>query len=171
MDNLKVTFEFTVDEAADLKTSREASSWRRIEQFKFVLGLAVMVAVFLILTSDRQQSWASSSPCLSESALALGARLSFGQTSLGHAIRNRTSISLERGHSRRGRARRDHDCFRGWSCARTTTRAILRRSSREVSSPSARARPTHSESAARGLNSGVPYGRNIAPHRGCQYVH
>ena len=59
MDTSRLTFEFTVDEAVDvqiasLKMSREAASWRRREQVKFVFALTVLFAVLLVLASDDQ---------------------------------------------------------------------------------------------------------------------
>jgi len=57
MNDLRVTFEFTVDEAAEVqcafvKTSREASSWRRREQFKFVVSLTIACAFMVIIFRD-----------------------------------------------------------------------------------------------------------------------
>lgn len=59
MDDLRVTFEFTVDEAAEVqsafvKTSREASSWRRREQFKFVVSLTIACAFVVIIFRDNR---------------------------------------------------------------------------------------------------------------------
>ena len=54
-----MTFDFTVDEAAEvhlasIRTSREASSWRRREQIKFVAGVVLAVAAISIVGStDR----------------------------------------------------------------------------------------------------------------------
>ena len=59
MNPARVTFDFTVDEAAEvhlasIRTSREGSSWRRREQFKFVVGLVLTVAAISIVSSrDR----------------------------------------------------------------------------------------------------------------------
>lgn len=59
MNPSRVTFDFTVDEAAEvhlvsIRTSREASSWRRREQVKFVVGLVLAVAAISIVGStDR----------------------------------------------------------------------------------------------------------------------
>lgn len=59
MNPSRVTFDFTVDEAAEvhlasIRTSREASSWRRREQVKFVAGLILAVAAMSVVSStDR----------------------------------------------------------------------------------------------------------------------